>query len=156
MPLTMSSTQATFTVTAKSSGSVPNTLTWQDLRVRPTALRPESPFFLEVWMDSDDAPSISFGAWHTHGDVYSWGSTDLDVQSDVILDALENILNDRIVLVCARTTEGKLIEWDRLEDITNLEKVEELLTDPDAPQELQVRSWSGKRDGPLAALLHQR
>src|SRR5207249_831571 len=40
VPLTMSSTQATFTVTAKSSGSVPNTLTWQDLRVRPTAGSP--------------------------------------------------------------------------------------------------------------------
>ena len=37
-PLTVTSTQLTFTVSSKSS--VPNTLTWQNLRVRPTAVSP--------------------------------------------------------------------------------------------------------------------
>jgi hypothetical protein len=36
----MNSTQAIFTVTSSSSGNVPNVLTWQNLRVRPTASSP--------------------------------------------------------------------------------------------------------------------
>src|SRR6266404_8870877 len=37
-PLTLTSTQLTFTVNSKST--VPNTLTWQNIRVRPTAVSP--------------------------------------------------------------------------------------------------------------------
>src|SRR5258705_10758716 len=39
-PVAVTSTQVTFTISAKSSGSTPNTLTWQDIRVRPTASSP--------------------------------------------------------------------------------------------------------------------
>jgi hypothetical protein len=117
--------------------------------LRPLAPNSEAPF-LEVWMDPDDAPSIGVGWWHTHGDI--WNS-EPEAQGIAILDVLADVLDDRYLVIMAPAEDGTLEEWDRIPDANDTDAIWEVLTDPRAPERLEVRSWSGRKNGLLRDLV---
>src|SRR3954471_14976332 len=50
---------------------------------------------LRIWLDDDHGPSMEFGGWHTHADLWD---TDPDVGLRRMLDYLERITKGEIVL----------------------------------------------------------
>lgn len=113
------------------------------LLIDPPPPSPRSPQ-LQIWLDPADEESISLGGWHTHGEIWRETGAEGHYEIVTILDFLAEILEDRTVLLTPRDKPVLLADREHLLLIA---------TDPDEPETLTIRSWSGRLDGPLEAFL---
>jgi hypothetical protein len=88
---------------------------------------------LRFWMERGE-PSVAVGGWHTHAGL--WPSR------DAWFAFIEDILCDRTLFL---VIPGHPASWSILEDPVE-EEIADVLTDPSAPREVRVLSWSGSRD----------
>ena len=89
-----------------------------------------------LWMEQD-VPSLEFGAWHTHADL--WGG---DGDGELIA-LVRAIVADHFVL--AYDVGGDCPHPDVL-DLRDLEALAEALTSRYAPERLRLVSWAGTAD----------
>jgi len=94
-----------------------------------------------LWLDEKRIPSIRFGAWHTHADL--WDRTPENGLRKM-LDYLERIIIGEVVLTEVPTV-GKGIPH-RVLDLADLEEVLDMVTHPDEPSDMKLLSWSGATD----------
>ena len=94
---------------------------------------------MSIWLDEKRIPSLEFGAWHTHADLWD---RDPDVGIRRLLDYLERIRHGEILL-CEVPTVGDRLPF-RVLDLSDREEVLDELTSPVGS--LQLLSWSGDKD----------
>jgi len=99
---------------------------------------------ISLWLDEKRIPTLQFGAWHTHADLW-----DRIPESGLqkMLDYLERIINGEIVLTEFPTV-GNAIPH-RVLDMAEPDDVLDMLTDPDEPSDMNLLSWSGYEDDSL-------
>ncbi len=99
---------------------------------------------ISIWLDEKLVPTLEFGAWHTHADLW-----DKDLRSGVqmMLAYLKRITDGEILLAESPTVAGGLF---RVVDVCDREEVLEELTSPDNPTNMRLLSWSGSEDGELS------
>ncbi|HEX3694521.1 MAG TPA: hypothetical protein VH374_03940 [Polyangia bacterium] len=105
---------------------------------------------ISLWLDEKRVPSLEFGAWHSHADLWD---PDPDVGLRRMLDYLERITDGEIVLAELPTV-GDGMPY-RVIDMTDREEILDELTSPDVPPEMKLLSWSGAEDALLSDLREQ-
>jgi len=92
-------------------------------------------------MDEKGVPSIEFGAWHTHADLW-----DSDPRRGVarMLDYLEQI-SDGTVLLKESPTVGDGLPFCVV-DVSSRDELLDEVTSPGAPPSIRLLSWSGAED----------
>jgi hypothetical protein len=102
---------------------------------------------ISIWLDEKGIPSIEFGGWHTHADLW-----DDDLVSGLrkMLAYLERIAIGEIVLAETPTV-GDGIPF-QVVDLCDREAVLEELTSPRKPANMKLLSWSGAGDCELGDL----
>jgi hypothetical protein len=106
---------------------------------------PRSELF--VWVDGGDDPSVGFGIWHTHEDV--WGACLPDgAERDALLDLIEGILADRYVI--CEDVGGIGVGTCTILDLSEDDALLEELTSKCSPGRAHLRSWSGRLDREVA------
>jgi hypothetical protein len=93
---------------------------------------------LRFWIERG-VPSVEYGTWHTHQDL--WPS------QDAWFAFIEDILCDRALFV---VMPGPPVWWFVLEDPVD-EELADVFTAPSAPREVRVVSWSGALDRVVTA-----
>lgn len=96
---------------------------------------------LVIWVEGGDDPSVAFGGWHTHEDV--WGTVD-GAERGALLDLIAGILADRFVL--CEDVGGVGNGTATLLDLSARDALLEELTSEYAPARARLRSWSGRLD----------
>ena len=98
---------------------------------------------LGIWVLNGIEPSVEFGCWHTHENVWAW-----DHQSNVlhkdILDLVEGILKDRFVL--CEDVGGVGDGSPTILDFSDENALLDELTSKYSPGRARLRSWSGRLD----------
>jgi hypothetical protein len=100
---------------------------------------------VSIWFDERQIPTLEFGAWHSHADLW-----DEDLLSGIrkMLAYLERIVDGEIVLAGAPTVgEGFLF---RVIDLGDRNEVLDELTSPVVPPDMKLLSWSGAQDAQLS------
>ena len=99
---------------------------------------------ISIWLDENSVPTLEFGAWHTHADLW-----DKDLRSgfQMMLAYLERITDDEILLAESPTSPGGLF---RVVDVCDQEEILDELTSPHNPPSMRLLSWSGAKDGELS------
>jgi hypothetical protein len=98
---------------------------------------------LVVWVEGGDDPSVSFGGWHTHENIWGAGLED-GAERAALLDLIGGILADRYV-----TREDLGGEGDGSVTVLDLSEPDALieeLTSRDSPGRARLRSFSGRLD----------
>lgn len=102
---------------------------------------------ISLWIDEKGVPSMAFGSWHTHADLWD---AEIGMGTRKMLDYLERITNGEILLAGAPTLEsGDLF---RVIDVRDAHQLLDELTAPENPPDMRVFSWSGTEDTSLAEL----
>lgn len=96
---------------------------------------------VSIWLDETRVPSLEFGAWHTHADL--WDS-EPRIGLAQMLAYLERILRDEIVLAEDPAAKDELPS--RVVDINDPDEVLDELTDPLTATTMKLLSWSGATD----------
>lgn len=98
---------------------------------------------LVVWVDGGDDPSVAFGAWHTHENVWGAGFPD-GAERPALLDLIAGIFEDRFVIGedVGGVGDGTATILDLGDDDALLEE----LTSKYSPGRVRLRSWSGTLD----------
>ncbi len=98
---------------------------------------------LVIWVEGGDDPSVAFGAWHTHENVWG-GGLEAGLERRPLLDLIEGILADRWVICedVGGVGDGSATILDLLERDALLEE----LTSKYSPGRARLRSWSGQLD----------
>jgi hypothetical protein len=99
---------------------------------------------ISIWLDEKRVPSLEFGAWHTHADL--WDS-DPEVGLRRMLDCLERITKGEIVLAESPTV-GDGMPF-RVIDRSDREELLDELTSPLVSRQMKLLSWSGAEDAVL-------
>lgn len=99
---------------------------------------------LRLWIDDDHGPSMEFGGWHTHADLWD---LDPDVGLRRMLDYLERIADGEIVLAEVPTI-GDGMPF-RVVDVCDREEILDELTSPLVSGQMRLLSWSGAEDAVL-------
>ena len=95
---------------------------------------------LGLWLDEKTVPSIEFGAWHGHADLFD---PDPVTALQMLLDYAELIIDGRIALLDVRDADG----WPyTVLDTRSPDDVLDELSFPGSPDELRLLSWSGSQD----------
>jgi hypothetical protein len=99
---------------------------------------------LGIWLDDKHGPSLEFGGWHTHADLW-----DLDPAVGLrrMLDYLQRIANGEIVLAEVPTI-GDGMPF-RVIDVCDREEILDELTSPLVSGQMRLLSWSGAEDAVL-------
>ena len=98
---------------------------------------------LVVWVDGVDDPSVAFGAWHTHENVWGAGRPD-EAGRPALLDLIAGIFADRFVIGedVGGIGDGTATILDLADDDALLEE----LASTYSPGRVRIRSWSGTLD----------
>ncbi len=98
---------------------------------------------LVVWVDRGDDPSVAFGDWHTHENVWGAGTED-GAEREALLDLIEGIFADRFVICedLGGVGDGSATILDMAERDALLDE----LTSKYSPGRARLRSWSGRMD----------
>lgn len=99
---------------------------------------------ISLWLDENRVPTLEFGAWHSHADLWDPGP---DMGLRRMLDYLERITDGEIVLAELPTI-GNGMPF-RVIDLSDREEVLDELTSPDVPPQMKLLSWSGAEDAVL-------
>jgi len=99
---------------------------------------------ISIWLDEKLVPTLEFGAWHTHADLW-----DKDLRSglQMMLAYLKRITDGEILLAESPTVAGGLF---RVIDVCDREEVLEELTSPHNLPSMRLLSWSGAEDRDLS------
>jgi hypothetical protein len=99
---------------------------------------------ISVWLDERRVPSLEFGAWHTHADLW-----DSDPEASLVrlLEYLERITDGEIVLAESPTV-GDGMPF-RVIDRLDREEIMDELTSPHVFGQMKLLSWSGAQDAVL-------
>jgi hypothetical protein len=98
---------------------------------------------LVIWVDGGDDPSVAFGGWHTHENVWGAGTED-GAERGALLDLIAGILMDRYVICeyIGGVGDGSAT----ILDLSTQDALLEELTDKYSPGRARLRSWSGRLD----------
>jgi len=99
---------------------------------------------LRVWIDESHGPSMEFGGWHTHADLWDLNP---DVGLRRMLDYLERITDGEVVLAETPTI-GDGMPF-RVIDVCDREEILDELTSPLVSEQMRLLSWSGAEDALL-------
>jgi hypothetical protein len=102
---------------------------------------------LAIWLDENLVPSLEFGGWHTHADLWD---ADPDVGLRRMLDYLGRITDGEVVLA-ALPTIGDGMPC-RVVDLLDRQEILDELTAPTIPTDMKLLSWSGAEDAVLKDL----
>jgi hypothetical protein len=95
-----------------------------------------------VWLDEKHVPSIEFGTWHSHADLWEGEGPSGAVSS--MLAYLARILRDEIVLIAR---DGQALKgFDSVIEAGDRDALLEELTRPGAPETVTLLTWSGTGD----------
>lgn len=105
---------------------------------------------VSIWFDERQIPTLEFGAWHSHADLW-----DEDLLSGIrkMLAYLERIIAGEVVLAGAPTMGQGLLF--RVVDLLDSDEVLDELTSPVLPSDMKLLSWSGAQDAQLSDLREQ-
>ena len=95
---------------------------------------------LVVWVEGGDDPSVAFGDWHTHENV--WGDFDERGEPRSLLDLIAGILADRYILCVDVGAESAT-----LLDLEQDDALADEMTSGYSSGRVRLRSWSGRHDG---------
>ena len=100
---------------------------------------------VSIRLDERQIPTLEFGAWHTHADLW-----DGDLRSGIrkMLAYLERIIDGEVVLAGAPTV-GDGLPF-RVIDLGDRDEVPDELTSPVVPKNMKLLSWSGAQDAELS------
>jgi hypothetical protein len=98
---------------------------------------------LVIWVDGGDDPSVAFGGWHTHENVWSAG-TGAGAERRALLDLIAGILADRFVI--CEDVGGVGDGTATILDLSVHDALLEELTSKYSPGRARLRSWSGRLD----------
>lgn len=98
---------------------------------------------LVIWVDGGDDPSVAFGAWHTHENVWGAGTED-GAERGALLDLIAGILADRFVI--CEDVGGACNGTATIVDLSEPDAILEQLTSKYSSGRARVRSWSGRID----------
>jgi hypothetical protein len=98
---------------------------------------------LVVWVDGGDDPSVAFGGWHTHENVWGAGLED-GTERRALLDLIAGILADRFVI--CEDVGGVGDRTATILDMSDHDSLLEELTSKYSPGRARLRSWSGRLD----------
>ncbi len=98
---------------------------------------------LTLWVDNGIEPSLEFGDWHTHANLWTIDAED-KWQNMEILDLVKAILGDRIILCedVGGTSDG----YPTIIDLAVKDALLDELTSKYSPGRARLRSWSGHLD----------
>ncbi len=96
-----------------------------------------------IWIDESGVPSIGFGCWHSHGDLFTTGNSLAD-QVTAIVDIANAIFRDQFVLIV--DVGGEHPGHTSVLDLRGTNALVNELTDKSSPGRVLVRSWSGDHD----------
>jgi hypothetical protein len=99
---------------------------------------------LRIWLDENSVPSLEFGGWHSHADLWD---PDQDVALRRMLDYLERITDGQIVLAEVPTIADGMPY--RVVDLLDRQEILDELTSPTIPTDMKLLSWSGAEDAVL-------
>ena len=99
---------------------------------------------ISIWLDEKRVPSLEFGAWHTHADLWD-SNPELSLRR--MLNYLERIIKGEIVLAESPTV-GDGMPF-RVIDRSDREELLEELTSPLVSRQMRLLSWSGAEDAVL-------
>ena len=99
---------------------------------------------LAIWVDENSVPSLEFGGWHSHADLWD---ADPEVGLRRMLDYLERITDGEVVLA-ALPTAGDGMPY-RVLDLRDRQEIIDELTAPTIPTDMKLLSWSGAEDAVL-------
>jgi len=102
---------------------------------------------LSIWVDGGDDPSVMFGDWHTHENVWGAGLED-GAERTALLDLIAGILADRFVM--CEEVGGAGDGFGTILDLSEHDALLEELTSPGSPGRARLRSWSGRLDREVA------
>jgi hypothetical protein len=98
---------------------------------------------LIVWVDGGDDPSVAFGGWHTHENVWGAGVED-GSERGALLNLIAGILADRFVI--CEDVGGIGDGTATILDMSDHDSLLEELTSKHSPGRARLRSWSGRLD----------
>lgn len=98
---------------------------------------------LVVWVDGGDDPSVAFGGWHTHENVWGAGLAN-GAERGALLDLIAGILADRFVI--CEDVGGVGDGTAAILDLSQQDALLEELTSRYSPGRARLRSWSGGLD----------
>jgi hypothetical protein len=98
---------------------------------------------LVVWVDGGDDPSVAFGGWHTHENVWGAGAVDRS-EREALLELIAGILADRFVI--CEDVGGIGDGAATILDMSDHDSLLEELTGKYSPGRVRLRSWSGRLD----------
>jgi hypothetical protein len=99
---------------------------------------------ISIWLDENRVPTLEFGAWHSHADLWD---PDPGVGLRRMLDYLERITDGEIVLAELPTVgDGRPF---RILDLSDREEILHELTSPNSSGQMKLLSWSGAEDAVL-------
>jgi len=93
---------------------------------------------LGVWVDEYPSPSLAFGPSHCHE------AADTEGYAEIIA-RLRNIFADECVVIYDVGSEFP--SYGRWLDLTEPDALVDCLTDPYSPDVVDIKSWTGRRDG---------
>lgn len=99
---------------------------------------------VSLWLDQSGVPSLEFGAWHTHTDLWD---DDINLGLEKMLLYLERITDGSVQLSAQPATAAGVPYC--IVDLENPDDVLDELTYPGAPNEVNLLSWSGAEDRTL-------
>lgn len=102
---------------------------------------------LVIWLDENSVPSLEFGGWHSHADLWD---PDPDVGLHLMLDYLERIIYGEVVLAELPTIGDGMP--CRVVDLLDRQEILDELTAPTIPSDMKLLSWSGAEDAVLGDL----
>jgi hypothetical protein len=116
-----------------SFGAVESSGANSTLRVDVPSPTGDTERIVRVWMEGG-VPSLGFGEWHTHADLFS--------DEDGFLSFLDSLVSDRQLFLVVSTWASR---WSVVERPTD-DEIADALTGERAPHQVRVVSWSGKKD----------
>jgi hypothetical protein len=102
---------------------------------------------ISFWLDENRVPSLEFGAWHSHADLWD---PDPDIGLRRMLDYLERITDGDILLAELPPLPNGLPF--RVLDVTDPEEILDEITSPNSSGSMRLLSWSGAEDVTLDEL----
>jgi hypothetical protein len=99
---------------------------------------------LGLWVEDGGVPSMGYGDWHTHADLFVKVARDGDGLS-AMLDLLAAIFADEFVLIISRG--GRFDGHMSVLDLREPDALLDELTSADAPGSIKLLSWTGAQDG---------
>jgi hypothetical protein len=96
---------------------------------------------VSIWLDENRVPSLEFGGWHSHADLWD---PDPEVGLRRMLDYLERITDGEILLAELPTIADGLPF--RVIDVTDRQEILDELTSPGSLGNMKLLSWSGAED----------